>query len=414
MLELGILERFLVALALGALIGLEREYATYKHRGYSFAGIRTFPLIALFGAMATYLGELFSQWILVVSILVMGVLIIIAYFTLSKHSHHAAGTTSEIAGFLMFFIGVLCYKNEITLAVILTIIMAIILYARSFLHYLAQKINKEEMADTLKFAVIAFVILPLLPNQAYGPYEIFNPYNIWLMVVMVSGVSFVGYIAMKWLGDRGVALAGLLGGLASSTALTVGFSERSKKEMNIYRALALGVILANLVAMGRVIFWVAVLNQKLLPHVAISMSILMLITIIFSYWLWTKASKIKGKVELSSPFTFWPALKFALFFSAILAGTKIASVYLSNSGFYVLSALSGFADVDSITISIAQLAKNNLALEVGENGILLGVIANLCTKGGIAYFLGGKNFSKIVIGFYAVLIVIAVGLIFFI
>ena len=106
-----------------------------------------------------------------------------------------------------------------------------------------------------------------LGGGIYGPYEVFNPYNIWLTVVLVSGVSFVGYIALKWLGDKGIALAGLMGGLASSTALTVGFSQRSKNELTIYRALALGVILANIVAMGRVIFWAGIINKNLLPHI---------------------------------------------------------------------------------------------------------------------------------------------------
>jgi uncharacterized membrane protein (DUF4010 family) len=414
MLELTILERMLVALALGALVGLEREYATHKHHGYSFAGIRTFPLIALMGALAAYFGEVISIWILIISIAVLGIIIVIAYFTFSEHSRHIAGATSEIAGFLIFFIGILCYHNEINLAIILTVVMTVILYARSFLHHLAEKISKQEMADTIKFAVIAFVILPLLPNKAYGPYEVFNPYNIWLTVVLVSGVSFVGYIALKWLGDKGIALAGLMGGLASSTALTVGFSQRSKNELTIYRALALGVILANIVAMGRVIFWAGIINKNLLPHIIIVFSILMGISLAFSYWLWKTSIKTHGHVELTSPFTLGPALKFALFFTTILALTKIASVYLSNSGFYVLSTLSGFADVDSITISISQLSKNGLALEVAENGIILGVIANLFTKGGIAYFIGGKKFARIIIGFYLFLAVVAGTLIFLI
>lgn len=412
MLELGILERFLAALALGALIGLEREYATYKHHGHSLAGIRTFPLIALFGALAAYLGAIISPWVLIVSIILLGITILIAYFTLATHAHYYIGSTSEIAAFLTFFIGVLCYHSELTLAIILTVIMTLILYARSILHHLAQKMSKEEMADTLKFVVIAFVVLPLLPNQEYGPYGIFNPYNIWLMVVLVSGVSFVGYIALKWFGDKGVALAGLLGGLASSTALTMGFAQRSKKEVMIYRALALGVILANLVALGRVIFWVGVLNRNLLPQIVVPIAILMIVSIIFSYFLWRKANKIKGEVKLTSPFTFGPALKFALFFGVMLALTKVGSIYLSDKGFYALSALSGFADVDAIVISISQLAKNGLGLEVAENGIILGVMANLFTKGGIAYFFGGKKFGRIVVGFYSVLILIGIFLIF--
>ena len=158
---------------------------------------------------------------------------------------------------------------------------------------------------------------------------------------------------MKWFGDKGTTLL-IVRGLLVVRALTVGFSQRSKREEKIYLALVLGVILANLIALGRVIFWVAVLNRPLLPHIAIIMAVMMLTTIIFSYFLWRKASKIQGEVELTSPFTFWPALKFALFFSAMLALTKIGTIYLSDKGFYALSTLSGFADVDAIVISIAH------------------------------------------------------------
>ena len=201
MIDLLLIKNILVALALGALIGLEREYARFRKRGHDYAGIRTFPLIALFGALSAYLGVLISPWILVAGIILIGILVIVAYFIITKKSTVHFGATSEMAGFLTFFLGVLSYYGEINLAVILAVLITIILYARSILHRFAEKIKKEEMADTLKFAVIAFVILPLLPNKGYGPLEIFNPFVIWLMVVFISGISFAGYILMKWFGE---------------------------------------------------------------------------------------------------------------------------------------------------------------------------------------------------------------------
>jgi len=412
MFELGVLERFLAALALGALIGLEREYATYKNRGHSFAGIRTFPLIALFGALATYLGQTISEWILFISITLLGILIIVAYFAFSGHSRQYVGATSEMAGFLAFFIGVLCYNNEITLAVILTIVITIILYARSVLHRFAQKISKEEMADTLKFAVIAFVILPLLPNKGYGPYEIFNPYLVWLMVVLVSGISFVGYIALKWLGEKGIALAGLLGGLASSTALTMSFSQRSQKEQKIYRALALGVILANGIMLVRVFVLVLIVNQSLSLKIILPLVILTLFTAVFSYFLWRKTPNVKSKVELPSPFTLTPALKFGAVFTLMLALAKLANVFFSNNGIYAVSVISGFADVDAIIISLSELAKTGLNMSIAAQGIIIATLANICTKGGIAYFFGGKKFGRIIVSFYVVLVVLGIVLMF--
>jgi uncharacterized membrane protein (DUF4010 family) len=411
MVEFAILTNFLAALALGALIGLEREYARYKSRGHDYAGIRTFPLISLFGALSAYLGQTISPWILLISISLIGALIVIAYFAANEHTRKQTGVTSEMAGFLAFFIGMLCFYGEITLAVILTIIITVILYSRSLLHHFAEKIKKQEMADTLKFGVIAFVILPLLPNQGYGPYEIFNPYVIWLMVVFISGIGFVGYIAMKWFGEKGVVLAGLLGGLISSTAVTSSFAARSKREVKLFRILALGVVLANGIMLIRILVVVFAINRELWIKLLLPVIILILLVAGFGYVLWRKTKDVKGKVELTSPFTLAPALKFGAFFAVILALVKLADVYLSSNGVYIVSFISGFADVDAIALSLSQLSKTTLDLDTAVNGILIAALTNVGVKGGIAYLFGGKEFGRIVATFYAVLIVIGAGLI---
>ena len=209
MAELVILKNILVALALGALIGLEREYARYKKRGHEYAGIRTFPLIALFGFLSAYFGDLYSVWILGIGILLIGLLVVIAYFLMNRRTRHYIGATTEVAGFIMFFIGALCYYDELALAAVITVVMAVILYARSMLHHFAKRMTPQELRDTIKFAVIALVILPFLPNKGYGPLELFNPFITWLMVVFISGISFIGYILMKWIGERGIAVTGL-------------------------------------------------------------------------------------------------------------------------------------------------------------------------------------------------------------
>ncbi|PIZ51000.1 hypothetical protein COY27_05080 [Candidatus Woesearchaeota archaeon CG_4_10_14_0_2_um_filter_33_13] len=411
--DYSLLQNFALALGLGALIGLEREYARFQKRGHDYAGIRTFPLIAVFGALSAYLGELISPWILITGIILTGLLIVIAYFTITDKSRKYVGATSEMAGFLTFFIGVLCYHGQTTFAVILAVVITLILYARSFLHHFAEKMNKEEMADTLKFAVIALVILPLLPNKAYGPYEIFNPFVIWLMVVFISGISFAGYIFIKWFGERGITLAGIFGGLVSSTAVTTSFAQRSKKETTIFKALALGVILANTVMFVRILIEVFVINPKLFVMMLVPFSVLILISVIFSYILWIKAKNVKGKVELSSPFTLGPALKFGLFFAFILAVVKLADVYLSSKGVYLVSFISGFADVDAITVSLSQLAKTTLDMNTARNGIVIAALTNIAVKGGIVYWFGDrKKFAKIILSLYLALIVLGVTLIF--
>ncbi len=412
MIDLLIFQRIIAALFLGALIGLEREYSSHKQKGKDFAGIRTFPLIALFGSLCAFLGDKISPWMLVSGTIIIGVFIIIAYFVTSRYSVKQIGMTSEIAALLTFVIGVLCYYNELNFAIILTIIMAIILFARSFLHQFAQKISSQEMSDTLKFAVIAFIILPLLPNQAYGPHEIFNPYIIWLRVVFISGISFVGYIAMKWFGEKGILIAGLLGGLVSSTAVTTSFAQRSSKERSIYRALVLGVVLANGVMLSRVLIVIFAINKSLFWKVLPANLVLILITAVVGYSLWRKAKDVKGNIDLKSPFTLGPALKFGAFFAFILAIVKVAEVYFHSSGVYIVSLISGFADVDAITISLSQLSKTTLPLETAMIGVLIAVLTNVAVKGGIAYFFGGKEFRRTVVALYSFLIVVGIGMIF--
>lgn len=413
MVDFALIQNFLIALALGALVGLEREYARYRRKAQSYAGIRTYPLIALFGALAAYLGATISPWILLISLFLMGGIIVVAYFAVNEQVHKYVGATSEMAGFITFFLGVLVYYNEVVLATTLAVIMTIILYARSVLHNFARKMEKKELVDTLKFAVIAFVILPFLPDRNYGPFGFFNPHQIWLMVVFISAISFAGYLTLKWLGEKGITLAGLLGGVASSTATTLSFSERSKKEKSIFVALALGVILANLAMFVRLLVLVFAINSSLFWKILPATMVMVLLTSIFSYFLWKKAKKVKAKVRLSSPLKVGPALKFAAFYAIIVGLTKIAHVYFSARGIYLLSFFSGFADVDPIAISLAQLANSTIALKVAQDGILIAMLTNILAKGGIAYWLGGKEFGRIVLSFFLILTLIGIALLYF-
>lgn len=412
MVDYTIAQNFLIALALGTLIGLEREYARYKTKGRDYAGIRTFPLIALFGALSAYFGDTITVWILVTNGIIMGALIVVYYYALSMRNKNKYGATSEIAGFLTFFIGVLCYYGELNFAIAMAVIIAVILFAKPILHRFAQRIKAKELKSTLLFAVIAFVILPFLPNQGYGPYEIFNPYVIWLMVVFISGISFVGYILMKWFGERGIELAGIFGGLVSSTAVTSSFSERSKKEKKILMPLVLGVVLANGIMFVRILIEVFVINRTLFYHLLWPLVILAALTAIFAFFIWRKAEKAKGKIELDSPFTLGPALKFGAFFAIILALVKVADVYLSSRGVYVVSLISGLADVDAITVSLSQLSKGDLSLEIAKRGIMIAALTNVAVKGGIAVLFGSKKFGMIIAIAYAILIGLGVGLMF--
>ncbi len=411
-----VFQNFLIALALGTLIGLEREYARYKKHGHDYAGIRTFPLICLFGALSAYFAQIISVWILIISLILMGIMITLAYIKISKNKFGQVGLTSEIAGFITFLIGVLCSFQQILIAVSLSVIMTIILYYKAGMHHLAQKMTQREMTDTLKFALIGLVILPLLPNKGYGPYEIFNPYIIWLMVVFVSGISFIGYILIKWLGERGIILTGILGGLASSTATTTNFAQRSKKEFNITYALVLGVVLANSIMFFRLLLETFVLNRKLFWEVITPILILSIITIIFAFFIWFKTHKSRStetRLEIPSPLSLTPALKFGLLFALILALTRLSDIYLSSKGIYLISFISGFVNLDAITISLSQLAKENITLATAKNGLLLAAITNIAVKGGIAYIFGSKRFKKHILTFTLIMVLSGIIMILF-
>lgn len=412
MVEILLLRNLLIALALGAFIGLEREYARYKKRGHDYAGIRTFPLIALFGALAAYFGDFISPWIFLASIFLMGIIIVLAYVFSNKGKVPQIGATSEVAGFLTFFIGALSYYNEILLALILTIAITIILYARSLLHQFAERIKPKEMADTLLFAVIAFIVLPLLPNIWYGPYGgLINPYVVWLMVVLVSGIGFIGYILLKWLGHRGLLLMGLLGGLVRSTVVTSSFAGRSKKESHLARTLAIGVILANGVMFLRLLVEVLIVNPSVFWSLLLPFLSLVVLTGIFSYALFRKSRENSAKIELSSPLTLKPALQFALLFAVTVALVRVAQVFLQDQGIYVVSFFAGLVNVDAVALSLSQLAKNGLLEETARQGIILAATANFAMKGVVAYWLGGAAFRRLIVGFFAA--IVAVGILFF-
>ncbi len=397
MIEWELLYSFFIALALGALIGLEREYARYKKKTYEYAGIRTFPLISLSGAIAAYLAQKYSVWILLASIVLIGLLIVIGYYLANRKRPEHLGITTEVAGFLTFFLGILVYERQFKLATSLAIALAVILYSRTFLHHFAERIKAQELADTLKFAVIAFVILPFIPNESYGPFELFNPFVTWLMVVFISALSFLGYILLRKYGERSIPLLGFLGGIASSTATTSSFAVRSSKEQGFYRSLAAGVIIANLGMFAVTLFEVFVLNQALFFILLPPILIIAAVTALMSYMLWKKAIKTSAPVELSSPFTLLPAIKFAFFFAVIIALVKLADYYFSSQGVYVVSFLSGFASVDAITLSLTQLSVNNLPVDLARNGILLAILTNIAVKGGIAYWFGAPKFGKLVL-----------------
>ncbi|MBD3330238.1 DUF4010 domain-containing protein, partial [Candidatus Peregrinibacteria bacterium] len=338
------------------------------------------------------------------------VLVISSYVVTSMKSE-IAGATTEVAAIVTFVIGVLCGMEKFLMATSISLFVVVLLQFKDPLHSWVKALSKRELISAIKFVLVAFVVLPILPNEFYGPYDFFNPYIIWLMVVFISGISFLSYVAIKLFGTKkGIGLTGFLSGLISSTALVLSFAPMSKKNKSVVEPYVIAIVIASSAMFFRVLLEVLVLNQTLFNMLLLPMSVMGGVGILVSLYLFfRKDGKSSGKLnskalDLKSPFTLAPALKFGLFFAVILFFVSYTKANLGDKGVYVTSVISGVLDVDAITVSIANLAKNGLNKDVAVNAISIGAITNTIVKGGIFAIFGGRRAAaKILLIFAAML-----------
>ena len=258
------------------------------------------------------------------------------------------------------------------------------------------------MEATLKFSIVTLIVLPLVPDVNYGPapLDVINPYKIWLMVVLISALNFSSYLLIKVVGaEHGIGLAGLLGGLASSTAVTLGFSQRSRQEGEDASALALGILLAWTVMFFRVAIMTSLLYWKLGREIAWAMGLLCVASLAACYWLWQRnRRRERGEVKPgSNPFELDAAIQFGLLFGVILLVSKAAQVYLGDAGLYLAAAVAGLTDVDAITLAMINLASGDASsLQVAARAVVIAVMANTLTKCGMAIGLGSAELRRII------------------
>ena len=376
---------------LGLLIGIERELLIQKEKKEIAAGLRTFTLITLLGTLSSYIS---THMIWFLPLMLSGIILLnlASYFATSKKS---IGLTTEITMLIAFLIGSLVYYGEEKLAIAFTVLMVTLLSTRKISHNLIKKIKYSELLDALKFAIILFVILPFLPNKNFGPLGFFNPYQIWLMVVFVSGISYIGYILTKVLGpDKGIKITGIFGGLVSSTAVTSSMASKSKIMGKSIGPLVFATVAASSIMFIRTLLLIFVVNPVLSTKLIIPLLTMSFVGILGSLMIWRKEIKVGTEIELKSPFSLWPALKFGLFFTLILLISKLANLYLGEIGVYLTSIFSSLVDVTAITLSISAMAGNNISHQTGLISIFLAIISNTIVKFLIAYFSGDKKYSK--------------------
>jgi uncharacterized membrane protein (DUF4010 family) len=297
----------------------------------------------------------------------------------------------------------------IGLAVTITIIITIFLSLKQILHGFAQKINQKELYATLEFALISLVILPFLPNQTYGPLNVFNPYNIWLMVVFISGISFVGYFLIKWKGvEKGLGITGLLGGLISSTSVATSMANESKRT-HISKPFVFAALAASTTMFFRVLFITYVVNKGLVSSLVVPLGAMALAGVSYIFYMSKGKSKKAPKLVLRSPFTIVPALKFAIFYAFVLFVTKAAQIYYGDTGVYIAALLAGLVDMNAITISMATLSMSGaLPIDVAVLAITLAVASNNLIKIIIGYLFGNREFARNTFITYATILAIGI------
>ena len=389
--------RFGVALAIGFMIGLQREYAFRVKQQELLAGERTFALMALAGSLAAMIADIFDSSVAFLGVIfVVGIFTAIAYFIDAWRGQ--VGLTTEIAILITVLIGALCYWDHLALAAALGIITTVLLSVKIETDRLVSVLTREDIFAALQFAVISLVILPVLPKESNlpPPFDVLSPFRIWLMVVFISGINFIGYFAIKFVGpERGIGLTGLLGGLVSSTGVTLGFSERSNRESSLAKPFSLAIMISWTVMFARVLVEVGVLNLELLQLVWPPIAAAGVVGLLYCVYLHlSQRTTEKDTLEFSNPFDLVSAIKFGLLYAVILLVARAAQLYFGETGVYISSLVSGLADVDAITISLAQLSLEGTVSEVvAAQSIVIATIANTIAKGTIV-IIGGAYLLK--------------------
>ena len=419
---LPLFARLGAALAIGLLVGLQRQYAGHRENDTQdlFAGVRTFALLALVGGLAAYAGMLLeSAAVFVTVVFLVGLFIVVAYLAGVRRGD--IGLTTEVAALVTFFAGALCVWGEPAVGAAVGVTTTVLLALKIEAHRFVSTLTAEDVNAALKFAVVSAVILPLLPNETYGPppFDVVSPFKVWLMVVFISGISFLGYFLVKTVGaHRGVGLTGLLGGLASSTAVTLSLAERSKGQDALAGPLALGIVIAWAIMFARVLVEVAAVNAPLLADVWLPIVAGGAAGLAYAGFLFLRrrpdGAAEEDESEFANPFELRPALTFGALYAAILVVARAAQMHFGDAGVLVSAAASGLADVDAITLSLAELSQGEgeLSHETAARGIVLAAMSNTLVKGGIVVALGSAAMRRAILPAVGVIVAAALGVAF--
>lgn len=399
----AILTRYGISLTIGILVGMQRQIATDREGEELPAGVRTFALVGIWGCAAAQVSDLMhSAAALGASMAILGAFLTAMYFAEAKKGF--PGLTTAVSSLVTFLAGALAYHNQISLAGALGVVATLILSLKLELHTLARNLTQTDVFSTLKFAVLGVVILPLLPNRTYGlrPFDMLNPFEIGLFVVLISGVGFLGYVLAKALGaKRGIGIMGLIGGLVSSTAVTMGFTQRSRSEPALSGDLALAILASWVVMFTRTSVLVTALEPAVGRRLWVPLGAAMSMGALWCLYLYRRGNPTADveKTPYSNPFELGPAIRFGLLFVVILIVARGAQILFGDIGMYLSSFLGGMVDVDAISFSMTRLAGGGgsgggIDPRTAGNGILLAALANTLLKGAVAVSTGSPGLRK--------------------
>ena len=401
-----------IALAAGLLIGLERGWHQRDlPDGHRVAGLRTFALIGLLGGLSGLLAQRWGAIVLVVVLAVVALLILAGYIVTAR-MHSVMGLTTAMAAITTFLVGVLAAGGSTLLASAVAVVTVALLQLKRPMHNGIGKLTESELTSGIQLLLISVVILPVLPDRGFGPFEALNPYKLWWAVVLLALLSFLGFVLMRWFGARrGLTLTALLGGLVSSTATTATLA-RWAKEAPQWRPLAAGgATLACAAMFGRMAVLVAVAAPALGTATVGTLGAMAVTGAAFGAYLTTREhARDLPDLSTQNPLKLTAAVQFALFLAAVLLAGRFLADRFGDAGLLVTAAISGLVDVDAITLSVGRMVGDGVVgASVAGLAVFLAAAVNQVTKLGLLWVLDSRSLALKVLPAYALMALVGVG-----
>ncbi|MFZ4693758.1 MAG: MgtC/SapB family protein [Verrucomicrobiia bacterium] len=388
----------LVSASLGALIGLERQWAEQHAAGehVEISGVRTFALWALLGNVAALLSSSHAPHLFAAGFLAGAGLLLAHHLVLVRVEGKSAGLTTITATLLTYLIGGLVAWERARVGVVLAVSLILLLASKRTIHRWTERFTRADVLAALQFAAITGVILPIAPNRDFGPYGAFNPFSIWLMVVLVAGIGFFGYVAVRLLGPRaGLVSLGLLGGLASSTATTLACSRQSRERPELSDGFAAAIVLACTVMLARVAVLCFAVSHEAFLAVWPALLIMAIPGLAFGAWTFLRRENRGGQDHapaIPNPLSLKLALQFAALYALIVLLSRAARAHYGAAGLQIASVISGLTDMDAIALSVSQMVSgSHLSIATATGAIVLAVISNTALKTTLALTLASPR-----------------------